>query len=87
MIDLRVRNNDITTWEFNDDLLRYKDIYYDFSIKWAAFKGYKIVEKNLFLQLTESIDQSFSIGEKEVGVEDFNSIIAAVSKKIGNLGE
>lgn len=87
MVDLRARNNDVTTWEFNDDHLRYKDMYYDFSIKWAAFKGYKIVQKNLFLQLTETIDQSYIIGEDEVGVQDFNSILAVVSEKISNLGE
>jgi hypothetical protein len=62
-------------------------MYYDFSIKWAAFKGYKMVQKNLFLQLTETIDQSYIIGENEVGEQEFNSIIAAVSEKIRNLGE
>jgi hypothetical protein len=87
MVDVRTKNNDVMTWEFGDDLLGCKDMYYDFSIKWAAFKGYKIVEKNLFLQLAETIDQFYIIGEEEVGAAGFNNIIAFVGEKISNLGE
>jgi len=85
MIELRVKNNDLTIWEFNGDNFRYNDMYYDYSIKWEAFKGYKIVEQNLFLMLAEAIDQSFIIGEIEVGSEQFAEIITLLDGKMKNL--
>jgi hypothetical protein len=67
MVILREEHHDTTTWRFEPDAFGYKDMYYDYLIKWEAFKGYRVVEKNLFLQLRESIDQSFMIGEVEIG--------------------
>jgi hypothetical protein len=62
-------------------------MYYDYSIKWEAFKGYRILEKNLFLQLRESIDQSFIIGEVEIGEQPFAEVVAFVNKRLKNLEE
>lgn len=86
-VELREKNKDIMTWEFNDDFFRYKDMYYDNSIKWEAFKGYKIIQKNLFLLLAESIDQSFIIGEEEIGVQEFAMVIASINEKIKDIGK
>ena len=62
-------------------------MYYDHSIKWEAFKGYKIVQKNLFLLLAESIDQSYIIGEEEIGAHEFAEVIASIDGKMKNIGE
>jgi hypothetical protein len=85
--DLREQNKDITTWEFNEEFFGYKDMFYEYKIKWAAFKGFKIVEHNLFLTLAESINQSFIIGEDELGVQEFSMVIGFVSKKLKHLRE
>ncbi len=81
------QSKDTTTWVFENDVFRYKDMFYDYSIKWEAFKGYKITQKNLFLLLAESIDQSFIIGEEEIGEQEFAMVVASVSEKIKNLGD
>jgi hypothetical protein len=87
LVILREEHNDITTWRFEPDAFGYKDMYYDYLIKWEAFKGYRVVEKNLFLQLKESIDQSFMIGEVEIGEQPFAEVTAFVNERLKNLGE
>ena len=73
----------VTVWEFRDDILRYKDHFYDNCIKWEAFKGYSIIQGNLFLVLAESIDQSFMLDEAEVGAHEFGRIVEFVKEKMG----
>ena len=87
MVVLREEHKDITTWRFEPEVFGYKDMLYDYSIKWEAFKGYKVIEKNLFLQLTESLDQSFMIGEIEIGQQQFAEVITFVEGKLKHLGE
>ncbi len=87
MVSLREENKDITIWGFENDVFKYKDMYYDYSIKWEAFKGYKIIKKNLFLLLAESIDQSFIIGEEEIEAHRFSEVVAWLNARIKNLGE
>src|ERR1700727_2452472 len=65
----RTCQNDMTTWRFEPDAFGYKDMYYDYLIKWEAFTGYRLVERNLLLQLKDSVDESFMIGEVEIGEE------------------
>lgn len=85
VIDRREKNKDITIWEFNDDFFRYKDMYYDHSVKWAAFKGYRVIDKNLFLSLTESVDQSYIISEDELGADQFAIVLAFLAERVKNL--
>jgi len=85
IVDRREMNKDTSIWEFNDIFFRYKDMYYDQSIKWAAFRGYQVIGKNLFLSLAESIDQSYIIGEEEIGVDEFSNVLAFIDEKIKNL--
>jgi hypothetical protein len=87
MVILREEHNDTTTWRFEADAFGYKDMYYDYLIKWEAFKGYRVVERNLFLQLRESIDQSFIIGEVEIGEQPFDEVVEFVGERLKNLEE
>jgi len=82
MIDVREKNKNVSTWEFADDHFGYKDMHFEFRIKWEAFKGYQIVERNLFLQLTSSIGQSFIITEREIGTNEYKSVLELVRRKI-----
>jgi hypothetical protein len=87
MVILREEHKDTTTWRFEPDTFGYKDMYYDYLIKWEAFKGYRVVERNLFLQLRESIDQSFMIGEAEIGEQPFAEVVEFVGERLNNIGE
>jgi hypothetical protein len=87
MVILRQEHKDTTRWRFEPDGFGYKDIYYDYLIKWEAFKGCRVVERNLFLQLRESIDQSFIIGEVEIGQQSFAEVVAFVHERLKNLEE
>jgi hypothetical protein len=87
LVTLRDEQSDTTKWRFEPDTFGYKDMYYDYLIKWEAFKGYRVVERNLFLQLRESIDQSFIIGEVEIGQQPYAEVIAFVGERLKNLGE
>ena len=40
IVTRREMHKDTSIWEFNDVFFRYKDMYYDQSVNWAAFRGY-----------------------------------------------
>lgn len=74
--------NEICIWEFNEDHLRYKDYRCDTKIKWEAFSGVRIIDKNLFLDLNVGNNSCYIIGEDEVGIEHFQNLIDFVKNKI-----
>lgn len=87
MVNLREAHNDTTTWRFEPDAFGYKDMYYDYRIKWEAFHRYRVVHKNLFLQVKEGVDQSFIISEVEIGDEPFAEILAFVGERLKSVGQ
>lgn len=87
MAEVREKNGDVTVWKLREDALRYKDIYYDNLVKCEAFKGYKIVERNIFFVLAETHGQSFILGEKEIGVYGFAKVVELLKGKMRLLEE
>jgi hypothetical protein len=87
MVMLRVENKDVSTYRFEPEIFGYKDMHYDYAIKWEAFTGYRVAERNLFLQLRESINESFIIGEIEIGEAPFADALAFVGERLKNIGE
>jgi hypothetical protein len=87
VVILREKHNDMTTWRFERDAFGYKDMYYDYLIKWEVFTGYRLVEANLYLQLKESVDGSFMIGEVEIGEQPFAEVTAFVNERLKDPGE
>ena len=75
--------NENSFWEFNEDYFRYKDYKYESKIKWEAFKGSRIIEKNLFLDLNIGNNSSYILGETEIGRENFLNVTEFVKNKIG----
>lgn len=73
-----------TIWEFNEDYFSYKDYKYEAKIKWNAFKGYRIINKNLFLDLEIGNASSYIIGAIEIGNEEFDKLLNFVERKIGD---
>jgi len=69
-------------WEFNDEYFRYKDYKYDAKINWIAFKGYRIIENNIFLDLNVGNFSSYILSQVEVGNDNFNEIIQLVDQKV-----
>jgi hypothetical protein len=78
----REARDDSTIWQFEQDHFGYKDMYFDLRVKWEAFNGYKVEEKNLFLLLGESVDQSYIIGEVEIGPQAFAELDAFVGRRL-----
>jgi hypothetical protein len=77
------RANEITIYEFNESYIRFKDVFYDQYMQWAAFKQFRVVENTLFLDLIESFNTaSFIIGEAELGPDDFKKVVEFVGIKI-----
>ncbi|WP_375325047.1 hypothetical protein [Flagellimonas sp. GZD32] len=81
-IDGQKSSNQDSIWEFNEEYFRYKYYKYDAKIKWNAFKSYRIIDKNLFLDLEVGNNSSYILGESEVGKEKFEEIIEFVKMKI-----
>jgi hypothetical protein len=80
--DLRERHSDVTIWEFRDDCLRYKDVYFDITLKCEAFNGYWLRKGNLFLVLTDSVDQCYILSETEIGTVEFARVITFLRGKM-----
>lgn len=76
--------NENCIWEFNEEYFRYKDYRYDGKIKWKTFQRTRVIDNNLFIDLNVGYHLSYIIGEKEVGAENFQNIIAFVKQKIRN---
>ncbi|MBA0885025.1 hypothetical protein [Flavobacterium undicola] len=77
----QIELNEKSIWEFNDEYFRYKDYKYDAKINWIAFKGYRIIEDNLFLDLNVGNFSSYILSQKEVGNNHFDNIIQLVDQK------
>lgn len=78
----QIEANENSIWEFTDDHFRYKDYRYEAKIKWKAFKSFRVIDKNLFLDLDVGNKSSYTIGETEIGAENFNTLIEFVKLKI-----
>jgi len=70
------------SFEFTKNSLKYIDKLRAVDIKWSAFKNYKIVASNLFLILEQEKGEILAIGQKEIGNEDFEKVIAFVKTKV-----
>jgi hypothetical protein len=79
--DEREKSKNISTWEFEDDHFGYKDLLIEYRIKWKAIKGYKIISRNLLLQMTSSVGHVFIIGEKEIGAIGYKSMLELVRSR------
>jgi len=69
-------------WEFNENYLRYKDYRFEAKIKWNAFQSVRIIEKNLFIDLNVGYHLSYIVGEKEIGVDNFEKVTEFIKSKI-----
>lgn len=74
--------NENSVWEFTENYFRYKDYKYETKMKWEMFKNYRIIEKNLFLDLNVSENSSYVLGEEEIGIESFQKITEFVNSII-----
>ncbi|WP_333599900.1 hypothetical protein [Flavobacterium sp.] len=81
-IKIQTAANENSVWEFNEEYFGYKDCKYEAKIKWNTFYAYRLVEDQLFLDLSVGIHSSYVLGKEEVGEEAFQSILQLVAGKI-----
>lgn len=74
--------NENSIWEFNDDHFGYKYYKFEAKIKWTAFKGYRVIDNNLFFDLEAGNNFSYILGKSEVGQEKFEEIIEFTKRKL-----
>ncbi len=77
-----IESKENSIWEFSDEYFRYKDYKFDVKINWNAFKSYRIIENNIFLDLNIGNKSSYIIGKEEIGEDSFQKIINLLDKKI-----
>ncbi|HSD08283.1 hypothetical protein, partial [Flavobacterium sp.] len=78
----QLESNEISIWEFNDEYFNYKDYKYEAKIKWNAFKNYRIIEDNIFLDLNIGNQSSYILSKEEIGNDSFENIVELVHTKI-----
>jgi hypothetical protein len=78
----QIESNEFSIWEFNDEYLRYKDYKFETKVKWIAFKNYRIIEDNIFLDLDLGNHSSYILSKEEIGNDSFENIIKLVNTKI-----
>lgn len=69
-------------WEFTDEYFRYKDYKVDYKTNWSVFKSFRIINDNLFLDINAENSSSYIVSKKEIGEENFESLVSLVEQKI-----
>ncbi len=80
-----LEENELTkmgTFELNDNCLRYSNDYLCNWTNWEDFLKFKIIKSNLVLIKKENCEETYVIGESEVGVVEFQNILNFVKEKI-----
>ncbi|TCI84831.1 hypothetical protein [Tenacibaculum sp. M341] len=68
--------------EFHHDYFKYSDFKFKQEIKWFAFKGYRIIEDTLFLDLNHQKTISYNLNKNEVTEEEWKKVIQIVDEKV-----
>lgn len=68
--------------EFNDDSFYYKGFDYETTIGWDTFKGFRVIDNSIFMDLNVGNTVSYIINESQVGEENFRKLIGFLGSKI-----
>jgi len=76
--------NFINIWEFDEDFFRIKNFKYEAKFNWIAFKGFRNIQNNIFLDLNSGYVSSYILSQEEIGVENFKNVISFLERKLNN---
>lgn len=75
-------NEQINVFEFTNDYLGYSDYKHEAKLKWFAFKGYRLIEDTLFIDLHAKNGISYIISKSEIHENQWDEILSIVKEKI-----
>ena len=74
--------NQDTIWKFEEEHLFFHNHQMETKITWETFKGLRVIDKTLFLDLDMAAQQSFLLNDEEIGEEKFAQLITLLKTKI-----
>ena len=69
-------------YEFTDDDIKFTNGIRSFEIKWSGIKSYTIVNDNIFIMISKSIEHSLIIGKIEVTEDNYNLLVDLLKSKV-----
>jgi hypothetical protein len=69
-------------YEFSENGIKYSDKINISEIKWEEVKGYSIINDNIFILRSKSIDSSIVIGKIEITEEIYEKVIELLKSKV-----
>lgn len=76
--------NFINIWEFDEDFFRIKNYKYEAKFNWIAFKGFRNIQNNIFLDLNSGYVSSYILSQEEIGEENYKNVINLLERKFNN---
>lgn len=78
---LKAQNTSV--WQFEEEHLIYSDHKFETKIKWATFKGYRLVDDTLFFDLDHRKANAMAIGKNELDSDEtWNKILNIVKSHL-----
>jgi len=77
-----IENKYESHYEFSDDGIKFSNKIQQLELKWDGVKGYTIVNENIFIMLSKSIDHSLIIGKKEINEDNYEKIVELLKTKV-----
>lgn len=68
--------------EFNDNSFYYRGLDYETTIGWDTFKGFRVIDNSIFMDLNVGNTVSYIINESQIGEENFRKLIGFLGSKI-----
>lgn len=85
-VDKEIRNateikiNDV--WEFEKDYFKLKTNKSETKIHWEEFKGFREIEKTIFLDLKATSKICYILSAKEIGADNYKKVITFLEQKL-----
>lgn len=77
-----IENKYESHYEFSEIGILFSNKIQRYEIIWEGVKGYSIVDDNVFVMLTKSIDGSFVIGKNEIDEDIYSSLEELLKTKV-----
>lgn len=77
-----IENKYESHYEFSDEGIKYSNKVQQLELKWDGVKSYTIVNENIFILLSKSIDYSLIIGKNEIREDIYEKIAELLNSKV-----
>ena len=83
-VNQELKINYTNVWEFEEEYFRIKSYKSEVKFNWIAFKRFRNIENNIFLDLNTGYVSSYILSQDEIGIENYKNVISFLEIKFRN---